>query len=223
MDYRRHRDRKVEAYWSASRPKLIGKPKLRPRPISNPLRPPTALRAPTAAPNPQSYEALPKNLRDLARRMDTLDNIRGAHLIAKELDKASATLNMGVPVRLSPEEIAANQAERERVSLSRPGFRQPAPVRPPTPQIIPRQPSQGVVLRTREGVERERLLLQRPGFQRPDRRTPAAIRARSPSPAPIRARSPSVRARSPSVRAPSPSPSPYRGSPPPGTSPSPAR
>ena len=188
MEYPKHKNRKVEAYWSASRPKLIGKPKLRPRPISNPLRPkaPTALRAtPPAAPSPQSYEALPKNLRVLARRMDTLDNIRGAQLIAKELDKASATLNTGVPVRRSPEEVAANRAERKRVFLSRPGFIQPAPVRPPTPpRIPPRQPSQGVVLRTREGVERERVSFQRPGFLRPDIRTPAAIRARSPSPAP---------------------------------------
>ena len=185
MEYIKHKNRKVEAYWSASRPKLIGKPKLRPAPMSNPLRPkaPTVPTPPTTS--PQSYEALPKNLRVLARRMDTLENIRGAHLIAKELDKASATLNTGVPVRRSPEEVAANRAERKRVFLSRPGFIQPAPVRPPTPpRIPPRQPSQGVVLRTREGVERERVSFQRPGFLRPDIRTPAAIRARSPSPAP---------------------------------------
>ena len=185
MEYTKHRNRKVEAYWSASRPKLIGKPKLRPAPMSNP-RPPKVPTVPTPpAASPQSYEALPKNLRVLASRMDTLEKIRGAHLIAKELDKASATLNTGVRVQRSPEEVAAARAERKKVFLSRPGFIQPAPVRPPTPpRIPPRQPSPGVVLRTREGVERERVSYQRPGFLRPDTRTPAAIRARSPSPAP---------------------------------------
>ena len=164
MEYIKHKNRKVEAYWSASRPKLIGKPKLRPRPISNPLKAPTALRAtPPAAQSPQSYEALPKNLRVLARRMDTLDNIRGAQLIAKELDKASATLNTGVPVRRSPEEVAAARAERERVFLSRPGFQRPGPgIRSPAP--------------SRESLSTEPARISVSP-------SPASIRSRSPSPA----------------------------------------
>jgi hypothetical protein len=185
MEYTKHRNRKVEAYWSASRPKLIGKPKLRPAPMSNP-RPPKVPTVPTPpAASPQSYEALPKNLRVLASRMDTLEKIRGAHLIAKELDKASATLNTGVRVQRSPEEVAAARAERKKVFLSRPGFIQPAPVRPQhRPEYRPGN-HRRVWCSERGRVWSARgHAYQRPGFLRPDARTPAAIRARSPSPAP---------------------------------------